>query len=125
MFSRFLALFKRQTHATPPAKPRPRWKTILLFTSTALAISIVLLLAILASCVLPYFRALDTAHLPPYHPFRSEQAKQQYLASYELRSRAWPVPSKTMTVHTSFSETYVRSSGPEDGPPVRLRSGPT
>lgn len=57
------------------------------------------------------------------HPFRSEAARERYLAAYELRSAAWPVPSATRTVPTSFGQTFVRTSGPGDGPPLVLLPG--
>ena len=29
----------------------------------------------------------------PHHPYRSEEAKQEFLASYDARASKWPVPS--------------------------------
>lgn len=57
---------------------------------------------------------------PPYHPFRSEQARQEYLAYYDQRAGDWPVASETRMVETSLGQTFVRISGPQDAPPLVL-----
>lgn len=54
------------------------------------------------------------------HPFRSPEARAQYLAFYETQAAKWPVPSETRTVRTDDGETFVRVSGPVDGPPLVL-----
>lgn len=56
-------------------------------------------------------------------PFKSEAARERYLARYALRSRAWPVPSEERVVPTTFGQTFVRVSGPADGKPVLLLPG--
>ena len=56
-------------------------------------------------------------------PFKSESARVQYLARYALRATRWPVASEERLVATSFGETFVRVSGPEDGAPVLLLPG--
>ena len=61
----------------------------------------------------------------PYHPFISEEAKQQYLAFYDEHAESWPVDSDTMMVPTSFGQTFVRISGPENGHPLVLLPGDT
>jgi pimeloyl-ACP methyl ester carboxylesterase len=61
--------------------------------------------------------------LSEFHPFRSASARDRYLASYDERARAWPVPSETATVHTDAGETFVRVSGPVDGDPLVLLNG--
>jgi len=58
-----------------------------------------------------------------YHPFRSEQAKQEYLAYYDNRAKGWPIPSETTMVDTSFGKTFVCISGREDAPPLVLLPG--
>ena len=58
-----------------------------------------------------------------YHPFKSEQAKEEYLAYYDLRAKGWPIPSETKMVDTSFGQTFVRISGPGDGHPLVLLPG--
>lgn len=57
------------------------------------------------------------------YPFRSEAAKARYLAHYDERAKAWPVPSTTRLVEGAFGQTFVRSSGTEDAPPLLLLPG--
>jgi len=58
-----------------------------------------------------------------YHPFRSEQAKEEYLAYYDNRANGWPVQSESMRVDTTFGRTYVRISGPSEAPALVLLPG--
>lgn len=58
-----------------------------------------------------------------YHPFRSEAAKKEYLALYEMRVKKWPVDSQTRFVDTAYGQTYVRMSGPVSAPPLVLLHG--
>ncbi|GAB5400571.1 MAG: carboxylesterase [Aureisphaera sp.] len=60
-----------------------------------------------------------------YHPFKSEKAKEKYLAFYDEHARLWPVPSENKYIETSYGQTYVRISGPEDKPPLILLPGDT
>lgn len=57
------------------------------------------------------------------HPFRSEAAKERYLEHYDAWAQRWPVPSRSFSVETSWGPTFVRISGPEDGPPMVLVPG--
>lgn len=59
----------------------------------------------------------------PQHPFRSQKAKERYLEMYDSRAKAWPVPSETRMVETSFGQTFVRISGPLEAPPLVLLPG--
>jgi pimeloyl-ACP methyl ester carboxylesterase len=61
--------------------------------------------------------------IPPYHPFRSAKAQEQYLQLYDMRAKKWPVPSETRTVDTSYGPTFVRISGPPGAPPLVLLHG--
>ena len=58
-----------------------------------------------------------------YHPFKSEQAKENYLKLYDKRAEKWPVKSKTIMVNTSYGQTFIRISGPENGAPLVLMHG--
>lgn len=60
---------------------------------------------------------------PAFYPFRSAQAREEYLAFYDRRAARWPVPSETRTVPTSFGETFVRVCGPPGAPPLVLLPG--
>ena len=55
-----------------------------------------------------------------YHPFKSQEAKEIYLAFYDEYAEQWPVASENMMVDTSFGQTFVRVSGPFDGQPLVL-----
>lgn len=58
-----------------------------------------------------------------YHPFRSERAKQRYLAFYDSIAENWPVDSETKMIETSCGQTFVRISGPVDAHPLVLMHG--
>lgn len=58
-----------------------------------------------------------------FHPFRSEKARERYLALYDAREKTWPVPFKTKMVETSYGLTYVRISGSENAPVLVLLHG--
>ncbi|KPJ88505.1 MAG: alpha/beta hydrolase [Spirochaetes bacterium DG_61] len=59
----------------------------------------------------------------PYHPFKSNEAKETYLTYYDEHAKQWPIASEFKMVETSFGQTFVRISGPEDGPPLVLLPG--
>jgi len=61
----------------------------------------------------------------PYHPFKSEKAKEKYLAYYDQQAKTWPVSSENTYIETSFGKTFIRISGPEDKPPLVLLHGDT
>lgn len=65
----------------------------------------------------------ESSEISSYHPFRSEKAREQYLKQYALREKKWPVVSETLTVNTSFGQTFARISGPNDAPPLVLLHG--
>jgi pimeloyl-ACP methyl ester carboxylesterase len=56
----------------------------------------------------------------PFHPFRSQKAKNRYLKRYDLRAQTWPVDSETRTIDTSHGQTFVRISGPPEAQPLVL-----
>jgi pimeloyl-ACP methyl ester carboxylesterase len=58
-----------------------------------------------------------------FHPFRSEKARQQYLEFYDKLAQTWPVPSQTKMIETSYGQTFVRISGPDNAPPLVLLPG--
>ncbi len=61
----------------------------------------------------------------PCHPFRSTGARDAYLAHYDRQARNWPVAATSQMMETSFGQTFVRISGPDDGPPMVLLPGDT
>jgi len=85
---------------------------------------LVLLLIILAVGFGMWLTAGPGAHeLNAYHPFRSPQAKERFLALYDEKAREWPVPSDTLTISTSYGQTFIRISGSDSAPPLVLMHG--
>ncbi len=58
-----------------------------------------------------------------FHPFRSEIAKVEYLKYYDEKAKEWPLKSEERIVSTSFGQTFIRISGPENAPPMVLLPG--
>lgn len=59
------------------------------------------------------------------HPFRSAEAKEEYLRVYDHLAKQWPIPSETRLVDSSFGQTFIRIQGPVDGAPLVLLPGDT
>lgn len=55
--------------------------------------------------------------------FRSDEARAEYLRTYEVMERLWPLPATTADVPTTFGPTHVRTSGSGDGMPLVLLAG--
>ncbi len=78
----------------------------------------------LISCVgVSLVSGQDAVDWPEYHPFRSAEAKEEYLQLYDDRAKSWPVPSETKMVETSYGQTFVRISGPVNALPLVLLPG--
>ena len=59
--------------------------------------------------------------MPDFIPlFTSPEGKAAVMQDYQAVLDQWPVPYEELTISTSFGETYVIASGPEDAPPVVL-----
>ena len=58
-----------------------------------------------------------------YHPFRSAEAKEQFLKVYDQRGINWPVPSTNRMIKTDYGPTFMRISGPDTAPPLVLLHG--
>ncbi|MBW2464287.1 MAG: alpha/beta hydrolase [Deltaproteobacteria bacterium] len=58
-----------------------------------------------------------------HHPFRSPEARERYLSLHAAHATKWPVPSDEGLLESSWGTTFVRSSGPLDGPPLLLLPG--
>jgi len=58
-----------------------------------------------------------------YHPFRSAEAKTEYLTRYDEMAQEWPVSSEDKLVDTAYGQTFVRVSGPVDAPSLVLLPG--
>ena len=57
------------------------------------------------------------------YPFRSAQAKEEYLAIYDRQAKQWPLESESRTLATSYGQTFARISGPENAPSLVLLAG--
>ena len=60
-----------------------------------------------------------------HHPFRSIEAKLEYLRFYDHLAEQWPTSSETQFIDTSFGKTFIRAQGPADGAPLVLLPGDT
>jgi hypothetical protein len=61
--------------------------------------------------------------LTAYHPFRSPEAKEQFMAIYNAWAQRWPVPYESRMVDTAYGPTHVQISGPAGAPPLVLLHG--
>ena len=95
-------------------------KAILKFLLIGCGAIAILVVAIVVWTVASLFSGPDVMEMSTYHPFRSAEAKEQYLKFYDMRAQKWPVVSESRMVQTSYGQTFVRVSGPEDAPPLVL-----
>lgn len=58
-----------------------------------------------------------------YHPFRSQEAKAEYLSLYDDSEKDWAVPSECQMIDTAYGQTFVRISGPRNAPSLVLFPG--
>jgi pimeloyl-ACP methyl ester carboxylesterase len=70
--------------------------------------------------VMSLFSEQDMSEVPEHYPFKSVEAKEQYLDHYDKRAREWPVASETKVVQTSYGKTFIRISGPINAPSLVL-----
>jgi pimeloyl-ACP methyl ester carboxylesterase len=63
---------------------------------------------------------MSRAELSESHPFRSDGARERYLAHYDAWAELWPIASEVRTLETDHGRTLVRISGPRDAPPLVL-----
>jgi pimeloyl-ACP methyl ester carboxylesterase len=103
-------------------KNRAKKKKFLKYFFIGSGTILVLIATLLIFVVCSFLRQQGTTSAL-YHPFRSAQAKEQFLRLYDTRSMKWPVASETRTVTTSYGKTFVRISGPAGAPPLVLLHG--
>jgi len=97
--------------------------SVLNIVLVTVATIVLLVVALVAWIAVTVFSGPGAMELSAYHPFRSPQAKERYLARYDERARLWPIASETKMVETSYGQTFVRMSGPSDAPPLVLLPG--
>jgi len=86
--------------------------------------SLVLLIVVFVAWMyFAIFSGPEPLEMNEYHPFRSEKAKVQYFAFEEDMEKSWPIHSEERFVETSLGKTFMRISGPEDGPVLVLLPG--
>ena len=102
---------------------KPKKRRLLRFLGIGCAVVILTVLG-LAGWIALQVRAMNRpVVVDGVHPFKSAAKRDRYLANYDARAARWPVPSKEVDVDTSWGETFVRISGPEDGPALVLLPG--
>ena len=86
-----------------------------------------ILLIVIAGITLILFVASEMkasqTEMTAYHPFRSAEAKERFLKSYDERAKKWPVASESKMLDTSYGQTFVRISGSADTSPLVLLHG--
>jgi pimeloyl-ACP methyl ester carboxylesterase len=70
-----------------------------------------------------YFSGPNAFQVNENHPFKSVTARKEYLSYYDRQSKEWPLKSEEKMISTSYGETFVRISGPEEGPNIVLLPG--
>ena len=105
---------------TSTPRPRRRWLRYLALGCGVVSLLFGLLMAWVGWQVYQITRPVE---LSDHHPFRSPAKQEKYLEHYDARAAKWPVPSETKMVETSFGPTFVRISGPSDGPALVLLPG--
>lgn len=58
-----------------------------------------------------------------FHPFKSDKAKTEYYAYEREMEKSWPIRSENKIIETSQGKTFIRISGPENGPALILLPG--
>lgn len=87
-----------------------------------IVLSLVILLVIIAGLGF-WLKPATFDFSSPFHPFKSAQAKSEYLALYDKRVNRWPVDSEELTIKTTQGETFVRVSGSKNCKPLILLHG--
>lgn len=103
--------------------PQPKKRLFLKFSLIGCGTILLLAAAFFIWIGVSLFSGPDVMEMSEFHPFRSQEAKAQYLKWYDERFKIWPVASETKMVETSYGQTFVRISGQSDAPPLVLLPG--
>ncbi len=75
------------------------------------------------AAILIWHSAQNSTPDSSHYPFKSQQAKEEFLTFYDEKAKQWPVVSTTKMLNTSYGQTFVRISGPADADPLLLLHG--
>ena len=75
-----------------------------------------LLISFAAWIYFSLFSGPGAMEMNDFHPFRSEEAKAEYLAFEEEMAKKWPILSEERLVRTSFGTTFMRIKRPNRCP---------
>ncbi len=106
-----------------PVKQRTAISRILKYFFVGIGSVLLLLIAFVLWIYLALFSGPGPMEINDFHPFRSEQAKAQYLAFENQMAKSWPMRSEEKLVETSYGKTFIRVSGPAGAPPLVLLPG--
>ncbi|MGB2957991.1 MAG: alpha/beta hydrolase [Bacteroidota bacterium] len=98
----------------------PRKMSILKRLFIGLGTILVIVIVAFSWFVMSLFSEQDISEMPEHYPFKSVEAKEQYLEHYDKRAREWPVASESKLVQTSYGKTFIRISGPMNAPSLVL-----
>ncbi len=98
-------------------------RKVLKYSMLAYVAITLLIISVIVWIYFSYLSGPGAFWVNEYHPFRSESAKEEYLEYYDAKSEEWPLDSEERMVSTSYGQTYVRISGPENAPPIVLLPG--
>ena len=98
----------------------PRKMSILKKLFIGLGTILIIVIVAFSWFVMSLFSEQDMSEVPEHYPFKSVEAKEQYLDHYDKRAREWPVASETKVVQTSYVKTFIRISGPINAPSLVL-----
>jgi pimeloyl-ACP methyl ester carboxylesterase len=98
----------------------PRKMSILKKLFIGLGTILIIIIVAFSWFVMSLFSEQDMSEVPEHYPFKSVEAKEQYLDHYDKRAREWPVASETKVVQTSYGKTFIRISGPINAPSLVL-----
>ena len=104
-------------------KPRTLGSRILKYFLIGIGSAALFLFAFAAWIYFTLIAGPGLLEMSDFHPFKSVEAKTQYLAFEDKMAKKWPILSEERTVRTSYGQTFMRISGPVNGKPLVLLPG--
>lgn len=109
-----------KTNINNKASDTPRKMSILKMFLIGLGTILIIIIVAFSWFLMSLFSESDMAKMPEHYPFKSVKAREQYLDYYDKRAREWPVASESRIVVTPYGKTFIRISGPMNGPSLVL-----